>query len=133
MPDETKPDDSRRLFARGLWHGDELASVSLGNGVTAPSVCQLDLSPMQLGRQADGSPSWAERMIELRDHPDFGPLRLAFLEAVVRASDIQASIKCRQQRVGGDLCRSYLERLHTGAVDGLLEGDGRASSRGRGA
>jgi len=93
MPEETKPTDPNWPFARGVWHGDELPGVGLGKETVAPNVGELDLAPMLLGRGADGSPSWAERMLGLRDHPDIGPLKLAFLEAIIRASDMQASIK----------------------------------------
>lgn len=34
-------------------------------------------------------PSWAERMISLRDR--HGPSRLAYLEAILRAADMRAS------------------------------------------
>jgi len=97
MPDERKPGDPDRLFARGVWRGDKLPEVDLGNEVTAPNVEGLDLSPMQLGRCADGSPSWAERMLGLRDDPVIGPIRLAFLEVIIRAADMRASMKADQR------------------------------------
>ncbi len=81
-----------------MWHGDKLPGVVLGAAVTAPTVERLDLSPMQLGRGADGFASWAERMLSLRDNPDLGPLRLAFLEAIVRACDMRASIKADENQ-----------------------------------
>jgi CRISPR-associated endonuclease/helicase Cas3 len=93
MPDEARPTGPDRLFARGLWHGDSLPGVALAIGVAAPTVDKLDMSPMQLGSGGNGSPSWAARVLGLRDDPDIGPLRLAFLEAIVRASDIRASVK----------------------------------------
>jgi len=96
MPDESKPTGQDQLFARGVWDGDELPPIALGDGVTAPHV-KLDLSPMKLGRGADGSPSWAERMLLLRDHPDFGPLKLAYLEALLRAADMRASKKADEK------------------------------------
>jgi CRISPR-associated endonuclease/helicase Cas3 len=96
MPDERKPDDPERLFARGIYDGETLPGVDLGGGVFAPE-CVLDLSPMKLGRGSGGAPSWAERMLGLRDHPDLGPLRLAYLEAVVRAADSRASIRADQK------------------------------------
>jgi CRISPR-associated endonuclease/helicase Cas3 len=92
MPDERKPWNDETLFARGVWHGDQLPGADLGGGAVAPAI-RLDLSPMQLGRGADGAPSWAERMLDLRDDPDVGPLRLAFLEAILRAADMRASKK----------------------------------------
>jgi CRISPR-associated endonuclease/helicase Cas3 len=99
MPGETAdPDQPSRLFARGVYDGDllgvqdnnEVGRTNLGANVWAP-VVRLDLSPMQLGLNKDGSQSWAERMLKLRDHPDFGPMRLAYLEALVRAADMRAS------------------------------------------
>jgi CRISPR-associated endonuclease/helicase Cas3 len=91
MPDECKPQEQDKLFARGVWDGDELPAIALGGGITAPRVEKLDLSPMKLGRGSDGSPSWAERMLFLRDHPEIGPLRLVYLEAMLRAADMRAS------------------------------------------
>jgi CRISPR-associated endonuclease/helicase Cas3 len=96
MPDECKPKDEAKLFARGVWDGDELPTMNLGNGVTAPQV-KLNLSPMRLGRDQDGTPSWAERTLWLRDHPDFGPLKLAYLEALLRAADMRASKKADEK------------------------------------
>ena len=87
MPEELTPD---KLFARGVWQDDELPAVDLGEGVTAPHLEKLDLSPMLLGR-TEGRPSWAERILDLRDHKEFGPLRLVYLETVLRAADIRAS------------------------------------------
>jgi CRISPR-associated endonuclease/helicase Cas3 len=95
MPGEKTPD---RLFARGVWQDDELPAVDLGDGVMSPTVT-LDLSPMLLGRM-DGQPSWAERILRLRDK-DFGPLRLAYLEAVLRAADMRASKAAGERAKGG--------------------------------
>ncbi len=67
-----------------------MPSVELGGNVTAPPVAAIDLSPMLLG-QVDGQPSWAERMLKLRDSREFGPWRLAYLEALIRAADMRAS------------------------------------------
>ena len=89
MPNEKVPDKPGALFARGVWQGDRLPSVTLGDNVVAPAV-ELDLTPMLLGRSGV-NPSWAERMLGLRDHKEFGPLKLAYLETVLRAADIRAS------------------------------------------
>jgi CRISPR-associated endonuclease/helicase Cas3 len=96
MPNEYKPKEESKLFARGVWDGDDLPTIDLGDGVVAPPV-KLDLSPMKLGRGPDNSPSWAERMLLLRDHPDFGPLKLAYLEALLRAADMRASKKADEK------------------------------------
>jgi CRISPR-associated endonuclease/helicase Cas3 len=90
FPGERRPADDR-AFARGVWHGDLLPETDLGGGVIAP-VVPLDLAPAQLGRTADNTPSWSERMLILRDAPHVGPFRLALLEAILRAADQRASV-----------------------------------------
>lgn len=91
LPDESRPGDGRR-FARGVWDGDGLSATDLGNGVTAPAVT-LSLEPMELGLCEEppfaGQPSWAERMLRLRD--ELGLFRLVYLEAILRAADMRAS------------------------------------------
>ena len=89
MPKEKIPTAPDALFARGIWQDDELPSVDLGDRVSPPSV-KLDLSPMMLGRVA-GQASWTERMLGLREHEGFGPLKLAYLEALLRSADMRAS------------------------------------------
>ncbi|MFN0084993.1 MAG: CRISPR-associated helicase Cas3' [Blastocatellia bacterium] len=88
MPGETKPETKDTLFARGLWQGDPLPPVDLGDGVITAEV-QLDLATMLLGASTDGGRSWLERMIALRD--ELGIFRLAFLECLIRAADVRAS------------------------------------------
>jgi CRISPR-associated endonuclease/helicase Cas3 len=88
MPGETKPEADDALFARGIWQGEELPPVDLGDGVTTAEI-KLDLTPMLLGAAADGARSWLERMIALRD--ELGVFRLAFLECLIRAADVRAS------------------------------------------
>lgn len=96
MPDELRPHDEDgkpqpdRLFARGVWDGDVLPESNLGGGVILPAI-KLSLEPMQLGLSDDGQPSWAERMLGLRDDPQLGPFRLAHLEALLRAADMRVS------------------------------------------
>jgi CRISPR-associated endonuclease/helicase Cas3 len=91
LPGEKVPSDGRR-FARGIWDQDDLPSTDLGGGVQAPAV-KLSLEPMELGLceqpPFQGQPSWAERMLRLRD--TLGPCRLARLEALLRAADMRAS------------------------------------------
>jgi CRISPR-associated endonuclease/helicase Cas3 len=69
LPEEIVPPGDRR-FARGVWDDDKLPSIDLGGDVTAPSV-NLSLEPMELGLCEQppfaGQPSWADRMLRLRD------------------------------------------------------------------
>ncbi len=91
LPEEQKPGDDRR-FARGVWDGDELPPTDLGGGVAAPAV-KLSLEPMEMGLCTEppfvGQPSWADRMIRLRN--ELGPFGLAYLEALLRAADMRVS------------------------------------------
>jgi len=95
LPNEARPNGERsdggesteRKYARGIWDGDTLPYVRLSDDVERASVT-LDLEPMLLG-SANGAASWLERMIRLRD--EVGIFRLAYLECLIRAADMQAS------------------------------------------
>jgi CRISPR-associated endonuclease/helicase Cas3 len=99
LPNEKRPGDKATRFARGVWDGDEMPATDLGGGEGAPAV-SLSLEPMELGLSADGKPSWAERMLSLRDDPQFGPFRLAYLEALLRAADMRASAAHSRKEAG---------------------------------
>lgn len=89
LPKEKRPPDPSTRFARGIWDGDQVPRADLGGGVNfGPAT--IDLSLMELGEGPLG-PSWLARMLALRDNPDLGPFRLAFLEALVRVADWRAS------------------------------------------
>ena len=88
LPDESKPNESNRRFARGIWQDEILQATDLGDGTEKPEI-KLDLEPMMLGASEDGKPSWLERMINLRDQ--LGVFRLAYLECLIRAADVRAS------------------------------------------
>ena len=89
LPNEIPPADTSIRFARGLWHGDILPPVDLGNGEAMPAT-GLDLSLMELGESASG-PSWLSRVLGLRDDKDLGPFRLSFLEMLLRVADWRGS------------------------------------------
>jgi CRISPR-associated endonuclease/helicase Cas3 len=93
LPGEDKPKDGEGKpldvkFARGIWDGDPLPAVELGDGVREAETL-LDLEPMLMGASENGARSWLERMIALRD--ELGVFRLAFLESLIRAADVRAS------------------------------------------
>jgi len=97
MPGELAPEPSSgsldALFARGVWQGDKLPSDESKrlaiDGFPAEPVA-LDLSCMQMGEQ-EGRPSWTARMLSLRNSPQLGLFRLAWLETVLRAADAEGS------------------------------------------
>lgn len=77
----------------------------------------LSLGPMELGLcerpPFAGQPSWAERMIRLRDTP--GPFRLAYLEAILRAADWRASKSAERRTCGNQhagACADTKETRH---------------------
>jgi len=97
LPGEARPPAPGHRFARGVWDGDELPPIVL-DGVEVPALT-LDLSLMEAGRGPDGRPSWAERALRLRD--ELGPFRLAYLEAILRAADWEASADEGKRGGGG--------------------------------
>jgi CRISPR-associated endonuclease/helicase Cas3 len=82
---EKKPPD-KRLFARGVWEGDQLPETDLGDLVVPETELNLDL--MQLGDGPHGR-SWSARSYALLE--TLGPFHLAWLEALVRIADWRAS------------------------------------------
>ncbi len=89
LPHEKRPETTDVRFARGVCEGDLIPEADLGGGVVVPAT-PVDLSFMELGEGPRGA-SWLARMLALRDRPDLGPFRLAFLEALVRVADWRAS------------------------------------------
>lgn len=78
---------------------DELNNATLGviTGDILPEVpfletpeLKLDLSPLKLGRN-----SWQDQALQLLEQ--LGPFRLAYLEALLRAADVRASIAEKQK------------------------------------
>lgn len=88
MPNEASPDDRTLRNARGIWDGDELPPVDLGNGESVPATL-LSLALMELGDSDEFGPSWLSRVMTLR--ATYGPLRLSYLESLLRVADWRGS------------------------------------------
>ena len=88
MPGEIYENEGRRASARGIKERDSLLACQLGDGEQRPEI-RLTLQGMLLGRDEQGSPSWTERTVRLRD--TLGPFRLAYLEMLLRIADERAS------------------------------------------
>lgn len=73
---------------RGIREGTPVSGFSM-DGKPLPETPALSIACRQMGRSADGSESWTQSVLRLLDH--FGPFRLAYYEALVRAADCRAS------------------------------------------
>lgn len=89
MPNEKRPPDPAIRFARGIWEGDRLPAVDLGNGQASSPVEAISLELMNIGQSETHGNSWLARMLETRDH--YGPFRLAYLETLLRIADWRGS------------------------------------------
>jgi CRISPR-associated endonuclease/helicase Cas3 len=84
-PEERRPPEAapQARYVLGIVDGERLPAVETPVGALAATTLDLDL--------LDEPPSWTARTCALRDDPALGPLRLAFLEAIVRIADWRAS------------------------------------------
>ena len=82
--------DADKLLGYRVSEPETLPPVDLGQGLRVPET-MLDMSIAQVGMGDDGRRSWLERSLALLER--FGPFRLAYLEAIVRAADMRASKK----------------------------------------
>lgn len=80
-PPEESVIDETFVTTLGVAPGDELPAINLGE-LTVPSS-RLTIPT--------GSDRYERRALALRDRPDLGPFRLAFLEMVVRCADWRGS------------------------------------------
>ncbi len=85
---------------RGLEVGDPLLAADLGDGTKMDDWAVI-LDAATIGRRKDGRSSWTDCMVRLRD--EFGPFRLAYLEALLRIADERASAEPGEEV---DECRS---------------------------
>jgi CRISPR-associated endonuclease/helicase Cas3 len=92
LRDELPPDPSRIRRGpdevRGIKAGTSAPAFSI-DGTELPKTESLSIACRQMGRGADGSESWTQTALRLLDH--FGPFRLAYYEALLRAADRRAS------------------------------------------
>jgi CRISPR-associated endonuclease/helicase Cas3 len=97
LPAEREPRGEQvgARFARGIWEGDELPAVDLGND-EAWHGGRLALSIMELGEDPTTGASWTERTRALLDQ--YGPFRLAWFEALLAIADRRASAQERKDR-----------------------------------
>ncbi|MQY04330.1 hypothetical protein ACRB68_23830 [Actinomadura sp. RB68] len=94
------PDENGRVL--GVAEGDRTLALDMPGVAVLPEL-QLSLGPLRIGADLDGSDgagceSWTQRVLRLRDRPDLGPFRLAFLEALVRVADWRASRAYEQEQ-----------------------------------
>jgi CRISPR-associated endonuclease/helicase Cas3 len=73
----------------GVGRQEPVGAVRLPDGRVVPELT-LHREALEVGDGGLGE-SWTARACRLRDRPDLGPFRLAFLEAVVRAADWRVS------------------------------------------
>jgi len=85
-PTEQPPSGVER-YALGVWQGDEVPAVNLGNNLEIPPQ-RISLECMELGEGEQGE-SWTARTIALLE--EYGPFKLAFLETIIRLADWRAS------------------------------------------
>ena len=85
--------DADYLLGYKTTETETLPSVDLGEGVRIGETA-LDMSIAQIGLDNGERRSWLERSLGLLEW--LGPFRLAYLEAVVRAADMRASKKERE-------------------------------------
>lgn len=89
---EERPSESGLRIARGVQDGDSLEGLRCGSEVSNPVT--LDLGLMEMGEDERGRPSWSARTQTLL--AEYGPFRLAYLEALIRMADWRVSADKRK-------------------------------------
>jgi CRISPR-associated endonuclease/helicase Cas3 len=87
------PRDPRRIRrgpdeVRGIREGTAVPGFYV-NGSALPTSKALSIACRQMGRSSDVQEGWTRTVLRLLEH--FGPFRLAYYEALVRAADCRAS------------------------------------------
>jgi CRISPR-associated endonuclease/helicase Cas3 len=86
---EYRDRDGRGLPIRGIREGDELPPIPLSADEPVLPGVVLTLSPAAMGLSERTGASWRERTGGVLAR--YGPCTLAYLEAILRAADVQAS------------------------------------------
>lgn len=86
-----KPSEDGGRYALGIWEGEGISQVDLGD-VVAPETT-FSLECMGMGLSETGEPSWVDLVAGLLSRSDLGPFRLAYLESLLVAADWAASAK----------------------------------------
>ncbi|MFO7905174.1 MAG: type I-G CRISPR-associated helicase/endonuclease Cas3g [Planctomycetota bacterium] len=115
------PRDPRRIRrgreeVRGIRERTPVPGFAI-NGKPLPATESLSIACRQMGRSPDGSESWTRTVLRLLDH--FGPFRLAYYEALVRAADCHASAEPKTNVVIAS--PRQLEETAVGAAQEELE------------
>jgi CRISPR-associated endonuclease/helicase Cas3 len=77
----------------GLKSGDCLPPIKFPGDGDRIGALELPATPLDMTAFELGRGSWQDDTLALRDHERIGPFRLAYLEAILRAADVRASIK----------------------------------------
>ena len=86
--------DPDKLLGYQVSEPETLPPVDLGQGLRVPKTT-LDVSIARMGMDENERRSWLERSLTLLER--YGPFRLAYLEAIVRAADMRASAKEQEE------------------------------------
>lgn len=93
LPEPMLIEGRERKFALGIWDGDTLPAFDVSDNLSVPETA-IDLSFMEMGENESGA-SWISRSAELLSK--YGPFRLGYLEALLRAADCRASEVSREK------------------------------------
>jgi CRISPR-associated endonuclease/helicase Cas3 len=93
IPDEVPPSEGgERRYAMGIWEGDQISRIELGDGRIIPET-PLSLASMEIGISENGHRSWIQMCDDLKRKADLGIFRIAYLESLLRVADWRASAK----------------------------------------
>lgn len=98
IPKNPKEEKDSELV-RGVHDGDPLPAVMIDGQELGCKALSVDCR--RIGRDGNGHESYTRGVLRLLEH--YGPLRLAYLEALLRAADSRASKKVAEAHDGKTL------------------------------